>query len=54
MESGYAIDDSAGVIFVNEKVSGIISLNDKNNAYYISIIGGRVNDQLLTVTEILK
>jgi dipeptidase E len=54
MGAGYALDDSAGVLFVNGKYVRAVSLDDRNNAYYISVTGGRVNEQLLQPAEILK
>jgi dipeptidase E len=54
LSAGYAIDDQAGIVFENEKYSRSIALNDKNNTYYVSVINGQINEQLLPVTEILK
>jgi dipeptidase E len=54
MPAGYAIDDSAGVVFVNEKYTRAVSLNKENNAYYISVSGGGVFEKLLPTLELLK
>ncbi len=54
MPAGYAIDDSAGVVFVNEKYTRAVSLNKENNAYYISVSGGSVFEKLLPTLELLK
>lgn len=51
--AGYAVDDSAAVVFINEKFARSISLNNTNNAYYISASQGTVNEKLL-VSEIVK
>ena len=50
---GYAIDDAAGVVFVNEKYIRTVSLDRSNNAYYISVFKDSISEKLLPA-EILK
>jgi dipeptidase E len=54
MQAGYAVDDSAAVVFINEKFQRSVSVNETNNAYFISVAGNRVNEKLLPPAEILK
>lgn len=54
ISAGYAIDDSAGVVFVNEKYVRSISMNKENNAYYISVSEGTLFEKLLPSLEIIK
>ncbi len=51
--SGYAVDDSAGIVFTDEKFIRAVSLDKTNNVYFISVSGDNVNEKLL-LPEILK
>lgn len=53
LKPGYACDDAAGILFEDGKFVKAVSLNDKSNAYYISIDAGKIKEQLLPA-EILK
>jgi peptidase E len=53
-EAGYAMDDSAGVVFLNEKFLNAVSLDNRNNAYYVSVVAGKLNEKLLSPAEIIK
>ena len=44
---GYACDNRAGIYFENEMVKQVVALDEKSNAYYVSKIGGEVNERLL-------
>ncbi len=54
LKPGYACDDMAGVVFENEKYIRSVSMNDKNNTWYISVVNGKIDEKLLPVSEILK
>ncbi len=54
LSAGYAIDDLAGIVFENEKYVRSVSVNDKNNTYFVSVIDGKIDEKLLPVTEIIK
>ncbi|HEY4327904.1 MAG TPA: peptidase E [Mucilaginibacter sp.] len=54
LSPGYAIDDRAGVVFENEKYIRTVAIDDKSNAYYVSVINGAIDEKLLPVTEIIK
>jgi len=54
LSPGYAIDDGAGVVFENEKYVRTVAIDDKNNAYYVSVVNGAIDEKLLPVTEIIK
>lgn len=54
LSPGYAIDDKAGVVFENEKYVRTVAMDDKSNAYYVSVINGVIDEKLLPVTEIIK
>jgi dipeptidase E len=52
MQVGYALDDSAAVLFINEKFDHSVSVGINNNAYFISVTAGRINEKLLLAEEI--
>jgi dipeptidase E len=54
LSAGYAIDDLAGVVFENEKYVKSVAIDNKSNAYYISVVDGKIEEKLLPVAEILK
>ncbi|HEY2582097.1 MAG TPA: peptidase E [Mucilaginibacter sp.] len=54
LSPGYAVDDLAGVVFENEKYARTVAINDKNNAYYVSVVDGVIDEKLLKVAEIIK
>lgn len=43
-KAGYACDDRAGIYFENEEVKEVVSLDEKSNAYYVSLSGGEVKE----------
>lgn len=45
--SGYACDDKAGIYFENEEVKEVVSLNEKSNAYFVSLTGGEAKETVL-------
>jgi len=54
LSPGYAIDDKAGIVFENERYVKTVAIDDKSNAYYVSVVNGMINEKLLPVTEIIK
>ncbi len=46
-KAGYACDDKAGIYFENEKVKQVVSLDEKSNAYFVSLTGGEVKETVL-------
>jgi len=46
-KSGYACDDKAGIYFENEEVKQVVSLDQKSNAYFLSLTGGEVKETVL-------
>jgi len=44
---GYACDDRAGIYFENEEVKQAVSLDQKSNAYFVSLAGGEVKETVL-------
>lgn len=46
-KSGYACDDKAGIYFENEQVREVVSLNEKSNAYFVSLSEGVVKETVL-------
>jgi len=49
-KSGYACDDKAGIYFENENVKQVVSLDQKSNAYFVSLAGGEVKESILQKT----
>lgn len=50
---GYACDDFSGVLFINGSFRKSVSQNRENNNYFVSIVDGKINEELLT-SEIIK
>jgi dipeptidase E len=45
---GYACDDRAGIYFENESVKQVVSLDEKSNAYHVSVAAsGQINERVL-------
>lgn len=44
-KAGYACDDKAGIYFENEQVKQAVSLDQKSNAYFVSMEGGEVTEK---------
>jgi len=47
---GYAIDDKAGIIFKNGKVFKVVTVSEKDNAYFVSMKNGKVVEEKLEAT----
>lgn len=53
LQSSYACDDMAGLLFVNGKLKKAVSLNKENNSYFLSVSDGKVKEELL-MSEIVN
>lgn len=53
LKEGYACDDMAGLLFINDKLKKSVSINAENNNYFISIENGKIKEDLLPA-EIIK
>jgi dipeptidase E len=51
---GYACDDNAGLLFENEKYIKSISADKDNSSYYVSLADGKIKEEILPVSEIIK
>ncbi len=47
LQSAYACDDMAGLLFVNGKLKKAVSLNNENNSYFLSVSDGEIKEDLL-------
>lgn len=52
MNAGYACDDRAGIIFLNEKYSKSLSLDKDDHTYFLSVKDGKIDEQTFE-TEII-
>jgi dipeptidase E len=53
LKPGYGCDNYAGLLFVNGILKKSVSQNTDNNNYFVSLIDGKVNEELLPA-EIIK
>lgn len=53
LKPGYACDDGAGLLFINGKMVRSVSINSKNNNYFVSVKGGKIYEEMLPA-EIIK
>ena len=53
LKSGYACDDRAGLLFINGSMKKSVSLDSTNNNYFVSLVDGKIKEELLPA-EILK
>ena len=44
---GYACDDQAGVLFINGNFKKAVSQNKTNNSYFVSLVNGKLKEELL-------
>jgi peptidase E len=52
-KAGYAVDDKAGIYFEDNQVKKVVSLDEQNNAYFVSLVKGEVKEDMFP-KEILK
>jgi len=53
LKPGYACDDNAGLLFINGKMVRSVSINSRNNNYFVSVKDGKVYEEMLPA-EIIK
>ena len=53
LKPGYACDDEAGLLFINGELAKSVSLNSKNNNYFLSVKDGKIHEEELP-SEIIK
>ncbi|MEZ4699164.1 MAG: peptidase E [Rhodothermales bacterium] len=44
---GYACDDRAGIYFENGEVKQVVALDEKSNAYFVTLAGGEIQETAL-------
>jgi dipeptidase E len=49
-QPGYAMDDKAGIIFKNGEVHKVVSVSEKDNAYFVSLKNGKAVEEKLEAT----
>ena len=53
LKAGYACDDRAGLVFINGAMKKSVSLDANNNNYFVSLVDGKIKEDLLPA-EIIK
>jgi len=53
LKEGYACDDYSALVFVNGVMKKSVSLNKENNNYFISVVNGKIREEMLPA-EIIK
>jgi dipeptidase E len=53
LSTGYACDDLSGLLFVNGEMKKSVTLNSNNNNYFISMVDGKLKEELIP-SEIIK
>ena len=53
LKPGYACDDRAGLLFVNGVMKKSVSLDSTSNNYFVSLVDGKIKEELLPA-EIIK
>lgn len=53
LKAGYACDDRAGLLFINGAMKKSVSLDANNNNYFVSLVDGKIRENLLPA-EIIK
>lgn len=53
LKPGYACDDRAGLLFINGVMTRSVSLDANNNNYFVSVVDGKIKEDLLPA-EIIK
>jgi peptidase E len=47
LKPGYACDDRAGLLFINGVMKRSVSLDANNNNYFVSLVDGKIKEELL-------
>lgn len=53
LKAGYACDDRAGLLFINGAMRKSVSLDSTSNNYFVSLVDGKIKEELLPA-EIIK
>lgn len=53
LKPGYACDDRAGLLFINGTMKKSVSLDTNNNNYFVSLVDGKIKEEILPA-EIIK
>lgn len=53
LKAGYACDDRAGLLFINGIMKKSVSLDSTNNNYFVSLVDGKIKEELLPA-DIIK
>jgi peptidase E len=53
LKAGYACDDRAGLLFINGLMKKAVSLDGNNNSYFVSVVDGKIKEELIPA-EIIK
>jgi len=53
LKAGYACDDRAGLLFINGVMKKSVTLDTTNNNYFVSVVDGKIKEDLLPA-EIIK
>ncbi len=51
-DAGFACDSPAGLLFINGKVQQSLTLSDGANNYFISLLNGKVNEEIIPTVMI--
>jgi dipeptidase E len=54
LNPGYACDDGSAILFENEKAVKVVSIDDINIPYFVSVENGKIVEKPLKVAEIIK
>lgn len=53
LKPGYAVDNNAGILFIDKKISKVIASDKHSNAYYVELIDGEIRETVLKPDIIL-
>jgi dipeptidase E len=53
LKPGYAIDNNAAILFIDDKVSEVIANDNHSNAYYVELVDGEIRETVLKPDKIL-
>jgi peptidase E len=47
LKPGYACDNDAGIYFEDNEVKRVVSTRDGAKVYFVSVVGGRINERVM-------
>lgn len=53
LKAGYAVDNNAGILFIDKKISKVIASDKHSNAYYVELVNGEIRETVLKPDIIL-